>query len=587
VSLTEEQRVAVACDQNLLLTACPGSGKTRTIIAKLVREIEFIRDTPRSVACITYTNTAVQEIELRAAAQLISGDHAHFTVATIHSFCLANILRPFAWLLPGFNVVPKVLTRDKPEFEEIARYAAAKVNLLNPVAADFEAFENLNLDATGNLIGAALRNEPVQRAARWFWHRCEELGYVDFCNIIYKSYCLLRDHPYIARSLSARYAWFLIDEFQDTTELQTEILKLVYAAGRSKFFAVGDPAQSIYAFTGARPELVEPFGQSIGARSDLSLTGNFRSSRPIVEQAERLFRRNPPMTSVGDTMICTEEPLFARVDSTLEAITDYYLPLLADLGIAYGDATILAREWGPLFPLSRQLREFGIPVVGPGARPYRRSRLFATLAEQLCGALVDPQPDTLRQLERALFNAVQEVTTQPRYDVFTFIGRVTLVRLLREAKRLAQSGGAVAWLDAMSAAAGEILVQIELIDRTQAGLFYASVQEMKDDMRRQKVDLANLSIEDLGLFASANKALRLSTIHYAKGREYMAVAIINLREGKLPHYLATDIDAINAEKRLFYVGVTRARRLLLYVSETDNWGNPPSRFLGPDGVRVF
>jgi DNA helicase II / ATP-dependent DNA helicase PcrA len=78
--------------------------------------------------------------------------------------------------------------------------------------------------------------------------------------------------------------------------------------------------------------------------------------------------------------------------------------------------------------------------------------------------------------------------------------------------------------------------------------------------------------------------LRLSTIHYAKGREYKAVALIGLRKGAFPYYKADDVEA---EKRLFYVAITRARQLLMYVAEADRWGNPPSPFLGREGVRLI
>lgn len=267
-----------------------------------------------------------------------------------------------------------------------------------------------------------------------------------------------------------------------------------------------------------------------------------------------------------------------------QAITEEFLPRIEAAGIALGDATILAKDWASLIGLSRQLREFGTPIVGPGARPYRRSRLFAQLAEQFCGALTDPNPETSRQLERALFHAIQEVTGQRRLDVFSHDGRVVLIRLMREAKRLTNAApGAIAWLDAMSVATGAILQNADYVDQKQAGLFFASVQEMKADMRRQNVDAANLSIEDLGLFASPTRALRLSTLHYAKGREYDAVAMIGLRRGTFPHYRAEEIDA---ERRLFYVGVTRAQKLLMYVAERDSYGNPPSMFLGPDGVNI-
>lgn len=581
MTLTAEQRAAVGCDDDLLLTACPGSGKTRTIAARLGREIEKLRGSPRAAACITYTNAAVQEVEQRIAAQLLDGDEQHYIICTIHSFCLTQVLRPFAWLVPGFAGTMRVLARDRPEFEAIARYAGAQVNFFNLGARDFEAFASLSLDANGHLIGLALTNEAVRRAAPYFWRRCTELGFIDFGNIIYKAYCLIRDKPLVAESVASRFSCFLVDEFQDTTELQIEILKLIHAQNRSRIFAVGDPAQSIFGFTGARPELIEPFARDVQARTDLQLTGNFRSSPPIVAHAERLIPRDPAMRSVGRYRNWRVAPSLVQTGGTFEAITDHFLPLLIGTGIPLGEAAILAREWAPLFPLSRQLRDFGVPVVGPGARPYRRSRLFASLAEQLCGYLVDPAAHNTRQLERALFHAVQDATARVSLEIFSFTGRVTLVKLLRQAEQLAQRGGAVQWLDAMSHATGAILHRDGLIDDVHAGLFYASVQEMKADMRGQNVDLGNLTIEDLGLFASPSRALRLSTIHNAKGREFGAVALINLREGRFPHYRATDIDA---ERRLFYVAITRAERVLLYLAESDQWGNPPSRFLSRDGV---
>lgn len=585
IQLTEDQRSAVGEPGNLLLTACPGSGKTRTLIAKLVSQIEAVRGSPRSICCITYTNSAVNEIEQRAREQLQPDDEQHFTVCTIHSFCLGEIVRPYGWMLPSLSGRRKILTRDSADFEGICAHAAAQVNLLRLSAQDYEAFESLSVNAAGQIVGLATANEAVRRAARYYWARCAELGYLDFGNIIYGSYCLLRDFPQIGASLSAKYAWFLVDEFQDTTELQIELLKLLYAARRSRFFAVGDLDQSIYGFTGARPELVAPFGVHIQARQDIALSQNFRSSQRIVDQAECLLPRLPPMVAAGSNRDSPLEPTVISGITAFQAITEEFLLRLQAAAIPVGEATILAKDWASLIALSRQLRDFGVPVVGPGARPYKRARLFAPLAEQFCGAIIEPNSESNRLLSRALFHAIQDVTEQANPDVFTHEGRVALVRLMREARRLADiAAGGVAWLDAMSAATGRILHEAGFIDAEQANRFFTSVQEMKADMHRQNVDMANLTIDDLGLFASPSRALRLSTIHYAKGREYEAVAIIGMRRGTFPHYRAEDISA---EKRLFYVGITRARRLLMYIADRDSYGNPPSPFLGPDGVNIL
>jgi DNA helicase II / ATP-dependent DNA helicase PcrA len=580
MKLTDQQAAAVSEAGNLLLTACPGSGKTRTLIAKAVREIENLRGTPRRVCCITYTNTAAQEIEERAALELQPGDERQLAVSTIHSFCLNEILRPYGWLLPEFTGATRVITRDNVNFEAIAQFAAARINYFWLSASDYEAFESLTVDGKGRIVGLAAQNAAVARAAPYYWARCAELGFVDFGTIIYVSFRILRDHPRVALTLCAKYAWILVDEFQDTTELQIEILKQLFATRRSKFFLVGDLHQSIYAFTGARPELVAPFGAHIGARANLSLSQNFRSSNHIVTHAERLFPRAPAMTANGPDSAFPTPPVLVRGVSSFVAITEQFLPKLQECGITLGDATILGKDWGSLIALARQLRAFGVPIVGPGARPYRRSRLFASLAEQLCGAVVEVQPDTMRQLERALFHTVQDITGHVRLDLFSHEGRVVIIRLLRRATALAEGAGASQWLDQMSRSTGEILSQAGLIDQGQATSLYASVQEMKADMARQNVDTANLTIEDLGLFASPTRALRLSTIHYAKGREYGAVAIIGLRTGTFPHFRATAPDALLGEKRLFYVGVTRAEKLLMYIAERDNWNNAPSPFLG-------
>lgn len=589
MNLTTEQHLAVDCEENLLLTACPGSGKTRTIIAKLVKEVEKLRGSPRAVACITYTNTAVHEIEHRSASLLNYGDEINYSVSTIHAFCLNNILRPFAWRLAGFRKLPKILSRDNPDFESIAQYAASQIGWYNLRANDYEAFEGLNIDTLGQITGTADKSDMLKRAAPYFWQRCDELGYIDFCNILYRSFLLLRDFPEIAHSLSAKYAYILIDEFQDTTDLQIEILKLIYLQEKSYFFAVGDLSQSIFGFAGAKPELVTPFSNFINARSDISLSGNYRSNPQIVAQAELLFPRIPPMISVGKNRTCTQVPMITTYADPFQAIIEQFLPKLAELGIPLGEACILANSWVTFLPISRQLREYNVPVVGPGARPYKRARLFAQLAEQLCGAVIDPQPDSIYALERATFNAIQDITANPRTDIFSFEGRVTIMLLLQEAKRFAEAtlGGAIAWLDSMSAATDNILLKRGFIGVAQSGLFFSSAQEMKADMERNNVNIYELSIEDLGLFASPHKALRLTTIHQSKGREYDAVAILGLRKDNIPHYYSQTAQAIEADKRLFYVAVTRARRLLFYIHELDSFRKPPSVFLGPSGVKML
>lgn len=579
--LTSEQKEAVGCDDNLMLTACPGSGKTRVIISKISRVIDEVRDTPRSVACITYTNTAVHEIEARLRQHIQPGDDVYYDICTIHSFCLNYIFRPFCHLIKGYKEGFRILTPESEDFESHVTAISAQFGRYNLTFRDYEEFTQLRISPEGRPVGSAIEHGSLTpEIARAYWSRIREAGFIDFANIIYYSLLLLQKRPEILSYVSSKFAWILVDEFQDTTDLQVEILSLIAKAGRTRFLLVGDPYQSVFGFAGARPDLAQVFAGRINARTDLELSGNFRSSPPILAHAELLFPRSPTMTSVGPARKFVEVPKWQHGTSPFEVITDDFLPALQELGIPLGEAAVLAPTWYSLFPLGRRLREYGVSIVGPGARPYRRNRLFAPLAEQVCGYLMERHPDAIVGIERTLFNTLLDITGRAYFDIFSYRGRVIVFRLLDHARRLRDShAGGIAWLEAAARAFSQVLLDEGYLCAEENNLFAMSVEEMKVDMLRSKVDLPNLAIEDLGIYASPNSALKLSTLHNAKGREYLAVAIIDLHEGRIPFHQATSAEEIAEAKRLFYVGVTRSKRFLLYVTDDSGRRNGPSRFL--------
>ena len=581
MSLTAEQKDAARCAENLMLTACPGSGKTRVIVSKLSRAISAVRDTPRAVACITYTNAAVHEIESRLRHHIQPGDDTHYDICTIHSFCLNHIFRPFCHLIRGYKDGFKVLTPDSTEFERHVTATCAMYNRHNLTFRDFQEFTELRTNVKGEPVGQALEHGGLTPdMARSYWIRIREAGFVDFSNIIYFSYLLLQKRPEILSYVSAKFAWILVDEFQDTTDLQVEILSLIADSDRTRFLLVGDPCQSIFRFAGARPDLADQFAKRIGARTNLQLSGNFRSSPPIIAHANVLYPRTPAMKSVGDTKKCSDMPTWQHGDTAFEVIADHFLPTLESLNIPLGDAAILAPTWYSLFPLGRLLREYGVSIVGPGARPYRRSRLFAPLAEQVCAYLMERDPDIIVSIERTLFNTVLNATGRTYFKIFSYPGRVVVFRLLDSARQLHNVHmDCIAWLDAAACAFSDILIDEEYLSPQENYLFAMSVEEMKADMSNNKVDVANLTIADLGIYASPDTALKLSTLHNSKGREYRAVAMIDLHEGRIPYYQASTDEEIEDAKRLFYVGVTRAEQFLLYATDNSDHRNVPTRFL--------
>ena len=572
--LTKEQRKAERSDENVLLEACPGSGKTRTIIAKLVRSVEGVRGTPRRVACITYTNAAVQEIEARLRSYGSSGDEEYCEISTIHTFCLTNVLGRFYWHLPRFKDGFRIAN---PESEDYVRIAIEVLDRHGLDHAELENLELMNREPDGAAIVTGALTPDV---ALEFWDALEREQFVDFCNIVYWSYVLMADHPSIVHSLACRFSWILVDEFQDTSALQVEILKLIAAERRTKFFLVGDPYQSIYGFAGARPSLMYEFGETIDARQDFRLTGNFRSSPRIIEHAQRVLQRVPPMEAVGDAVGESEEPIHVHSETLFEGVVTGFLRKVEGNNIPYGECAILGPTWFSLYHLGRQLRDYGVPVFGVGARPYKRAYLFAALAEQICSYLDRASPEKIPHVERELFMLLQRATGSPNYRVFSYQGRRVVYRLLRTGDQLrAKHHDAVGWLAASAAEFTSILREEDLIPKSCSNLLPDSVSDMRQDMVKRRVDVDNLSLEGLGLFADPRKNLKLLTIHAAKGREFDAVAIVDLHEGRLPHRAATDGPRLEESKRVFYVAITRARRFLMYITDSSNWRNRPSRFL--------
>ena len=202
--LTSEQKAAVHCDENVMLTACPGSGKTRVIVSKLIRVVHAVRDTPRAVACITYTNAAVYEMESRLRLHIQPGDDRYFDIGTIHSFCLNHIFRPFCHLIEGYTRGFKVFTPDNDEFEKCVTSVCGKFGRSDLSFKDFDDFTQLRVSSEGRPVGNAIdRGSVTPEMAGAYWKRCGELGFIDFANIIYYSLRLLRERPEVLDSVAS------------------------------------------------------------------------------------------------------------------------------------------------------------------------------------------------------------------------------------------------------------------------------------------------------------------------------------------------------------------------------------------------
>jgi len=581
MKLTNEQRVAVRHDGHLCLTSCPGSGKTRTIVAKALRCIEDVRDTPRHVACITYTNAAVDEIDARLSA-LCDGDSAlRCEIGTIHTLCLTNVLYPYHFQLPEFGNSINILTPDSEEWSPLVRGLLGRHGL---AAKHADKFESIQREPDG------LPTFPPDLSlavAQEFCAYMDEHALTSLGDIVYHTLRVIRQSPHVLEGVAARFAWMLVDEFQDTTTGQVELLSAIHAQQKTRFFMVGDTNQSIMAFAGAHPHLMGEFAASIDARTDVRLRGNFRCSQEIVDHAEQLCPTAPPMVATGPDADVGIEPVYAHSQDPLNAVFDHFLPTVDSLGIPLGRAAVLAPWWITLLPLGRELRARNVPIVGPGARPYRRSREFAQLAEHLGAMVVEPDAEMFRRTQRALFRLVFTLTLRTEWRLFSYDGSRVLCRILNAAERLLDEDiGAVEWLQGTAQETSEILGEEEFIVSEHAQTIRTSVDAMVSDMRQRDIDPINMSVSDLGVFARPRDCLQLMTLHASKGREFEAVALIDLHDGRLPHFTWETQEQYEESRRVLYVGSTRAKKLLMYFTDSRDRRNGPSPFLGSDGLQL-
>lgn len=581
MKLTDQQREASRHVGHAVITACPGSGKTRTIIAKVLSCIDELTGTPRKVACITYTNTAVYEIENRIRASGVANDDGCYEVSTIHAFCQANILGKYHWMTEAYKNGYTVLPSDHDIYSRIVNEIGESYGLNAYVRSQFELLGR-------NPDGTPISGVVPEEAALAFWDELQIHGYIDFCNIIYYSYRIVSQNPSIAHNLSCRFAYILVDEFQDTSALQVELLCLIHNVGHTTFFLVGDPEQSIYRFAGAERELMDGFSQAIKA-TGFPVSGNFRATQPLVDHAERLIPRHPPMLSVSTKPAFNPSVFYEHTQDNFVAMTDYFLPFLEANGIRYGNAAVLAPNWYILRPLGKQLREYSIPVVGPGARPYKRKYLLGRIAEQVCAYIEGRAPEILHQAEKELFMIASELTGRPAFQIFSYQGMRIVHRLIREGEISRQAHeGAADWLNVVANGFEEILIEEGVIPASYEGCFTKSKDEMLAEMEVQRVDVANMRLADLGILADPRKNMKLISMHGAKGREFEAVAIICAHDGLVPfhnQYNPLTAEGLEEARRLFYVAMTRAERALWIFSSPNYRDLPPTRFLSEIGIQ--
>ncbi len=518
----EQRRAAEAVRGPVCILAGAGSGKTTTITRRIAQQVASGAFAPAQIMAVTFTDKAAGELKQRLAALGAPGVRA----STFHSAALRQ-LRHFA---PG--AVGKILPSKALALRQIANSLPApfKFRPAGDLATEIEWAKNRRIPVERYAVEADGREPPIPidlmlRVFREYERRKEAEGLIDFEDLLELTVQMFEQNGDTRETFRAQYRAFTVDEYQDVNLLQQTLLDY-WLGDRDDLCVVGDDYQSIYSFTGAGPEhllgVPARFPQALIVR----LEENYRSTPQVLALANKLVPNlGGAEKTLRPTLADGEEPV-VRPYPTPEDEGEAIVAEIRRLGEPLEEIAILARTNARLTDFEELLHEAGIPFQG------------ASLLER------DAARRITRRLERSTEGAA---------------GAVRAAAL--------ESG----WLEQLPDKLGER----EVVRQTDLARIVRLAADFDGDAASFVADLRRRF--DSG--GDGARGVNLLTLHRAKGLEFEAVFIPRLQEKELPSKQARTPAEIAEERRLLYVGMTRAKRVLWMT-----WSGKRSRFLTELGV---
>jgi len=637
-TLNPQQRDAVRyIDGPLLVLAGAGSGKTSVITRKIAYLIQECGISARHIAAVTFTNKAAREMKERAGKLVRGREASGLTVSTFHNLGLNIIRREIKQLgfKSGFSIFDaedgKTLLRelmmknadlDSDHLDRVQHQISHwKNHLLSPPQA-------LSQAQSGGEQAIALVYKRYSEALRAY-------NAVDFDDLILTPTLLFQNAPEVLEKWQQRIRYLLVDEYQDTNFAQYQLVKLL-VGGRRALTVVGDDDQSIYAWRGARPENLQQLQQDFPELHVVKLEQNYRSTGRILRAANRLIDNNQHLfsKSLWSELGPGDHLRLIRTDNEeaeTERVVNEIINLRLRKNCRYRDFAVLYRGNHQARLLELKLQTQGVPYhLSGGTSFYARTeikdimaylrlmvngdddnaflRIINTPRRQIGTSTLEKLGHYANERQISLMAAIDEVGLQSQLPPQNLERLQRFRHWLEGVARHCADGDPIAairemiddidyegWLhqNASSTAVAEKRME-------NVHFLVAQIRKLleKDDMEIEAEEapgdsavedaIAKLVLRDIlerQEEDSADDKVQLMTLHAAKGLEFPHVFLIGMEEGLLPHRNSIDDDNIEEERRLAYVGITRARQTLTMtmaarrklfgeISETT-----PSRFL--------
>lgn len=607
-----------------MILAGPGSGKTTVLIGRVRYLTEGLYIEPASILVLTYTKTAALSMQRRFFEETAERQTS-VVFGTFHAVCY-QILKEQYYLNQSsllseqekIQIIKSLLKKQKlradtEEAEQLIKFISMHKNTIGiPVKKP----EKAECDNGADKARFALLYHDY---ALW----CEEHRKLDFDDMLIKCFEMLRLNPVVRKHWQKRFSYILVDEFQDCNNLQFSILKLL-AGENANLFVVGDDDQSIYGFRGANPSIMQEFVQEYPDAVKIYLEANYRSKPEIIKASNAVIKEN--VKRFPKTMYGAENKIKSNAESvTIQAFLDkkteedYIVQRIKTITeqIALDETAVIFRTNREAAHLALRMEKEGIPYFLKGKRKNR----YAHFTVRDISAYLQAA-ETVNKREGMARGIFLKIMNKPERNIereYLLQERIHLQTLAKQYEEIGKAQDRQETYTKQKEACLKLYGQLCRIAemspwsaisyvRKMAGYDKWLLQKAGGDIERYEewkgiLDAVQGKAKEFGkieewlAFVTAavesteeqdEGGIRLLTMHAAKGLEFSYVCIPDVNEGNIPSmagnaYRSADRDRIEEERRLFYVGMTRAKTALdiLYVTGTKESPKLPSRFLNP------
>ena len=543
------QFAAYAAEKSTVVIAGPGSGKTTVLTLKVMQLLSERIYSPRGLACLTYSTEAVREFKSRLV-KLGLEKRKNVFLGTVHSFCLAEIIAPFAALYPQYKIPLPIRIISKAE----------KSHLFN--AQNYEGnpkLDDVDKERTRNIKGisrVAIESYDIAlKAAISFEELLIENGYLDFISMVKKSVELINNEPYVRKALEAKYPWIIVDEYQDLGKPLHELILTLLNLTKIKVFAVGDADQSIYDFQGAAPDYLIELSQ----RQDVScihLKNNYRSSQAIVDASEYILNSSRGYIASGKLRDYHAKLEFVECSAGMDEQYDKVIEQICQFhaeGTPYHEIAVLVANNKQIAELAQKCSRQNIPSYIT-RQTFRLTDLIVWI--QNCAKWI---------LDKASVSFDEICSTWK-----TFIPEK---RIISEDDYLLLKKAIYQALTASKVYTDNLLEWLLYLDKvvgitaTFTGLerYPDEIDNFNKLLETARSHDEQLTIMFLTRLGIPDNQVILTTRHSSKGLEFDVVILTGMEKESFPSYRDNTPRKLEEARRLCFVSVSRARKACILI----------------------